>query len=242
MHPDRLPAIRVDALVGVPHDAVVEHVGDHQHHLCSGAGGQHGAGGVGVQQPRRVVEAGSGVPVGVVEQLTGVHHHPQPHALAGRHPPVVGGKAAGQAGGQRVQQPGGGDLGVGQQPQAVTGVAADRQARIDLGMGQRVVDQGVESVTEPGPDGVGPLGAAEPFDVDPEDPPIDRLVSHISDHPSIPFRPESSHSLRSSVTGAQQCLVPRRPSRGRQVDALGQPDLWRLARNRVIHRRKPRAR
>jgi hypothetical protein len=57
--------------------------------------------------------------MGVWKQLTGAHHDPQPQPLGRWHTVIVRGKIAGQSGSQRVQEPGGGDVGVGQQPQRV---------------------------------------------------------------------------------------------------------------------------
>jgi hypothetical protein len=110
MDPDRLPGGRVDPLVAVAHDSLVDLVGDQQHQLGRRAARQDRAAGVGVQQPGRVVEAGPGVAVRVGQQLAGMDRDPEPHALRRGHLPVVVGKPAGQGRGQRVQQPRGGDL------------------------------------------------------------------------------------------------------------------------------------
>jgi hypothetical protein len=179
MHPNRLPPRRVKPLVAVPHHPLIDRIGDHQHHRSTTAVGKGGAGRLGVQQPKAVVEVLAGVPVGVVEDVAVVDRDPQPQPPRPAGLLVVSRELGGEGAEQRMQQGRGGHVGVEQDQDPVAKIAAGGKLRWwDLGCVEGVVEQGVQSGAELGAEGVGPARVAEPFDVEGEDPSPDRSAPH----------------------------------------------------------------
>ncbi len=117
--------------------------------------------------------------MGVGEDVAFVDRDPQPQSIWPRRGLVVGGEPGGEVSQQWVQQGGGWDCGIEQDQDPVAEVAAsgDLGSR-DLGGGQGVVEQRMQVGAELGPLGVGPVGLAEPFDVEGEDPSPLRCAAH----------------------------------------------------------------
>jgi hypothetical protein len=158
-----------------------------------------------------VVEIVARVPVSIGQDLTSMHHDPEPHPLCRRRVLVVFHQATDEGGDERMQQSRGRDLSVDQQQQPVADVVTDGQVWADLGLGKGIIHQAMQPTAQPDADRVRPGFASETLDVDRKNPTMGWFVRHPWNHLSNPYE-------QNPPTGSEP-MSPRRQPEARRSES-----------------------